>query len=384
MPRIAPRRLLALCATVALLVPGSAPVTASAAEAASSAPPSFGIVAFDSLRQEWGIAVVSRWIAVGSRALEGRSAAGAWLALELPDSRSGALALDRLARGAPARQELDSLLEGDARRGERQVAIVDRVGGTAAFTGDRCPAWAGQRLGKHHVCQGVALRDGAALVAMERTFETTSGTLAERLLAAVEAAEAVSPLRDEVESAALLVIREGGGPNGSSDRLIDLRVDAATDAVQGLRNLYATHAATFLPAAYARFGDEAKRLGDSISAEREYAIAEAGFRAAVARRPSDPDALNELAWFLATHDRDLAEAVRLAKNAVSLRPGDPILYDTLAEAEYRSGSLTRAIDAMGRAVRHSGGEARYTERLARWTKERSSLEGKPATKPVSP
>ena len=381
MPRITPRLLLALCAAAALLGRGPVPATAFAAEVAPSAPPSFGIVAFDSLRQEWGIAAVSRWMAVGSRAIDGRAGAGAWLALELPDSRSGAKALERLARGAPARQALDSLLAGDTRRGERQVAIVDRVGERAAFTGDRCPAWAGERLGKHHVCQGVGLRDGLALAAMDRAFEAASGALAERLLAAVEAAESVAPLREEFESAALLVVREGGGLNGWSDRLIDLRVDAAPDAVQGLKNLYAAHAATFLPAAYARFGDEAKRRGDSMSAEREYAIAEGGFRAAVARKPSDPDALNELAWFLATHDRSLEEVVRLAKTAVSLRPRDPILYDTLAEAEYRSGSLSRAIEAMERAVKHSGGAARYTDRLARWMKERSALEGKPAVKP---
>jgi len=153
--------------------------------------------------------------------------------------------------------------------------------------------------------------------------------------------------------------------------------------VQGLKNLYAAHAATFLPAAYARFGDDAKRRGDPISAEREYQSAEAGFRAAVARKPSDADALNELAWFLATHDRDVEEAVRLAKTAASLRPRDPILFDTLAEAEYRSGSLTRAILAMERAVKYSGGAARYTERLARWNRERAALEGKSET-PATP
>jgi predicted Zn-dependent protease len=175
---------------------------------------------------------------------------------------------------------------------------------------------------------------------------------------------------------------------------VDLRVDEAVDAVQALKSVYAVHAATFLPVAYARFGDDASRRGDSISAEREYARAEGAYRTAVARSPKDPDALNELAWFLATHGRDSEEAVRFAKAAITARPRDPNLYDTLAEAEYRSGSLSRAIESMDRAVKYSGGAPRYTERLARWTRERATLEGKgdrapqgttnPVTNPQAP
>ncbi len=346
-----------------------------------SAPAGFTIVAIDSLRGEWGVASVSRWIAVGARSLEARAGAGAWSALELPDPREAALLLDRMGTGARARAALDSLLDQDPRRAERQIAIVDRAGNTASFTGDRCPPWAGERIGRGYVCQGVALPDGEAVAAMGRSFESATGTLAERLLAAVESAESVFPVREQMESAAILVVREGGGPNGWSDRLVDLRVDSAPDAVQELKSVYAAHATTFLPAAYARFGDEAKRRGDSISAEREYARAEAGFRGSIARKPRDPGALNELAWFLVTHDRDLDEAIRLAKAAIAVRSRDPNLYDTLAEAEYRSGSLTRAIDAMERAVKYSGGEARYAERLARWTRERGALGGKGPSKP---
>ncbi|HEY3156107.1 MAG TPA: DUF1028 domain-containing protein [Candidatus Eisenbacteria bacterium] len=341
-----------------------------------SAPAAFAILAWDSLNQEWGAAAVSRWISIGARSLHARAGAGVWVGLELPDPRDAGLALERMAGGLPARGALDSLLAGDARRGERQAALMDRAGGVAAYTGDLCPAWAGERTGRGYVCQGVGLRDGAALAAMGRTFETAGGTLGERLVAAIEAAESTGPLREDGESAALLVVRDGGGPNGWSDRMVDLRVDQAPDAVQDLRRVYAVHAATFLPAAYARFGDLAKRRGDSISAEREYARAEAGFRAAVARSPKDPDALNELAWFLATHDRELEDALRFVKAAIAARPQDPNLYDTLAETEYRSGSLNRAIEAMARAVKHSGGAQRYADRLRRWERERSALEGK--------
>jgi len=354
---------------------GSSP--GHAAERSSvSAPAAFAILAWDSLNQEWGAAAVSRWISIGARSLHAREGGGAWMGLELPDPRGAEVALTRMAGGLAARVALDSLLAGDARRGERQAALIDRAGGMAAFTGDLCPAWAGERVGRGYVCQGVGLRDGGALQAMGRTFETAPGTLGERLVAAIEAAESAGPLREDGESAALLVVRDGGGPNGWSDRMVDLRVDQAPDAVQELRRIYAVHAGTFLPAAYARFGDLARRRGDSISAEREYARAEAGFRAAVARSPRDPDALNELAWFLATHDRELEDALRLAKAAIAARPQDSNLYDTLAETEYRSGSLNRAIEAMTRAVKYSGGAQRYADRLRRWERERSALEGK--------
>ncbi len=387
MRRIAPRFLFA-AATILVFVhadadpyPSPAAAPGPSAAPSPSAPAAFAIVAVDSARREWGVAAVSRWIAVGARSVEARAGAGAWVALELPDRREAALLLDRMQTGVGARAALDSVLAGDARRNERQFALADRAGNTAAHTGTRCPPWAGERIGAGYVCQGVGLRDGQALLAMGRVFESARGSLAERLLTAVESAEFVAPVREKVESAAILVVREGGGPDGWSDRLVDLRVDMSQDAVQELSNVYVAHAATFLPAAYARFGDDAKRRGDSISAEREYGRAEAGFRAAVAKHPQDSDALNELAWFLATHDRDLAEAVQLGKTAVSRRPRDPILYDTLAEAEYRSGSLTRAIEAMERAVKYSGGDARYAERLARWERERAALERKGAAKP---
>lgn len=369
MPQIARR---AFAAAAAVLVLAVTPTLVRAA------PPSYAIVAMDSLRGEWGVAAVSRWIAVGARSIGARAGAGAWCALELPDSREGDLVLDLLKQGVPARAALDSLTRADDRRGERQIAIVGKVGETAAKTGALCPPWSGERSGRGYVCQGVALRDEAPVTAMAQAFLAARGTLAERLIAALEAAEAVFPVRDDTESAALLVVHEGGGPNGWSDRMVDLRVDSASDAIAALKSLHAAHAATFLPAAYARFGDEAKRRGDPVSAEREYARAKDGFRAAIARHPKDADARNELAWFLATHDRDLDEAVEEAKAGVALRPRDPILYDTLAETEYRAGSLVRAIEAMERAVKYSNGGARYAERLKRWTRERETLEGKGA------
>lgn len=364
----------------AILVAALAPASfgfASLNEGASGpAPSAFAIVAYDSLNQEWGVAAASCWTAVGARSLDARAGAGAWVSLVLPERRLAALALDRMGRGSGARETLDSLLAGDPSRAERQIALVDRSGKTAASTGEGCPAWAGERTGSGYLCQGAFLRGGEALVAMGHAFDTARGPLGDRLLAALGAAEEVALIRGHAESAAIVVTHEGGGPDGRSDRMTDLRVDASTDAIAELKRVHAIHATTFLPAAYARFGDEAKRRGDLLSAAREYARADAGFRVAVARSPKDPDALNELAWFLATHDRSLEEAIRYAEAAIVARRDDPNLHDTLAEARYRSGSLTGAIEAMERAVKLSEGAKRYVDRLARLRRERALLEEK--------
>src|SRR3989442_13245886 len=110
MPRIEPRFLLAVTATLVFSHAGTPPCAASSGSglaslvsSASSAPPAFGIVAFDSVRAEWGVAAVSRWIAVGARSFLARAGAGAWLALELPDPRDGSSMLDFMAGGCPAR-----------------------------------------------------------------------------------------------------------------------------------------------------------------------------------------------------------------------------------------------------------------------------------------
>ncbi len=358
------------------------PTSAVPGRPAGRLPAGYAIVAFDSTSREWGAAAVSRWIAVGSRSLEARAGAGAWVSLGAPDPGLASIALDRMASGSWMPETLDSLLASDPRRSERQIAVVDHAGRAAVFSGDRLPEWAGERRGRASACQALAISGPEVLSVMERAFEGSRGSLGERLLAALEAAESIAMLRGQ--SAAILVVREGGGSELASDRLTDLRVDAAEEPLGDLKRIYALHASTFLPAAYARFGDEAKRRGDTISAERDYDRAEMGFRAGVAREPKNPDALNELAWFFATHDRNLEEAVRFAQAAVAARGNDPNLYDTLAEAEYRSGSLNRAIDAMERAVRYSSGAPRYMERLRRFRNERAALAGKAGTGTAQP
>jgi tetratricopeptide (TPR) repeat protein len=207
--------------------------------------------------------------------------------------------------------------------------------------------------------------------------EAVRRELGARLLLGLEAAERAEGEPFEHSgmdaSAALLVVRADADPGSGSDRLVDLRVDQGEDPVSALGRLYARDSETFLPAAHVRFGDAARRRGEDAAARREYAAAEAGFRAAVARAPKDAGALNELAWFLATRGGDASEALRFAEAAVLARGDDPNILDTLAEAAYRAGDLEKAIGAAERAARLARGNARYDERLRAFRAARAAL-----------
>lgn len=353
----------------------------SALRSAKTAGPTFAIVAYDSGSSSWGAACASVRPASGARVLYAAAGMGAIAAVGGTGEGAVRAAFLALARGAAPEAALDSARSSPGAAEVRQLALVAPDGRVAASTGAHVVGWAGHRLGKGAAAAGEALEGVETLDAMMTAFQAASGELGARLLAALEAGDHPAPGSSALEpgkgfaSAAILVVRAGGGPLGESDRLTDLRIDAAVDPIAALKALYLRHSETYLAAAHVRYGDEAKRRGDDASATREYRAAEAGFRAAVARAPKDADALNELAWFLALHGSDAAEAVRFAEAAVVARGDDPNLWDTLAEAAYRSGSLDKAIDAAARAARLDKDNARYAERLRAFRAAKDALLG---------
>ena len=362
--------------------PDVSPVRASSAlRYAKTAGPTFAIVAYDSATSSWGVACASARPASGARVLYAAAGMGAIAAVGGTGETAARAAFQALARGATPEAALDSarLIPGDAEA--RQLALAAPDGRVAAATGTHVVGWAGHRVGAGVAAVGEALEGAETLDAMMTAFQARSGDLGGRLLVALEAGDHPAPGGSALEvgngfaSAALLVVRVGGGPLGESDRLTDLRIDAAPDPIAALKALYLRHSETYLAAAHVRFGDEARRRGDDTSAVREYAEAEAGFRAAVSRAPKEADALNELAWFLALHGPDAAEAVRFAEAAVAARSDDPNLWDTLAEAAYRSGSLDRAIEAAQRAARLDKENTRYAERLRAFRAAKDALLG---------
>jgi uncharacterized Ntn-hydrolase superfamily protein len=163
-----------------------------------------------------------------------------------------------LRKGLTPEQVLKRLLAEDKDREHRQVGIVDAKGRAAAFTGKKCLPWAGHLVGKGYAVQGNILAGEQVVKAMAQAFESTRGELAERLMAALEAGESAGGDARGKQSAALLVVRKGGGYGGFDDRYIDLRVDDHPEPVKELRRLLT------MKLAWARLSEAARwrRKGD--------------------------------------------------------------------------------------------------------------------------
>ncbi len=201
----------------------------------------FSIVACDPDEPAWGVAVASKFLAAGALVPWARAGAGAIATQALARVSFGPDGLNLLAQGTSAQEVLDRLLEHDEGRDHRQVGCVDAHGGSAAYTGPACLAWAGHRTGPGYACQGNILTGPETLDAMAAAFEQTQGDLAARLLAALRAGDQAGGDRRGKQSAALLVVKPGGGYGGDTDRYIDLRVDDDPDPVTRLAGLLDLH-----------------------------------------------------------------------------------------------------------------------------------------------
>jgi uncharacterized Ntn-hydrolase superfamily protein len=198
----------------------------------------FSIVAIDPATGELGVAVASKFLAVGAVVPWARAGVGAVATQSYANVSYGPTGLELTAAGYSASETLARLLADDPERELRQVGIVDARGGTATFTGSACHAWAGGRTGPGYAVQGNILTGPEVVNAMARTFETTEGPLAARLLAALAAGDTAGGDRRGKQSAALLVVKERGGYGGYTDRFIDLRVDDHPEPVAELERLY--------------------------------------------------------------------------------------------------------------------------------------------------
>jgi uncharacterized Ntn-hydrolase superfamily protein len=202
----------------------------------------FSIVARDPETGDLGGAVQSKFLSVGSLVLHGRAGAGMVATQAWANVSYGPRGLDLLAAGATAPQALEVLLGGDDQPGMRQAAVLDAAGRVAAHTGGDCPDWAGHRTGDGFSCQGNILVSGATVEAMAAAMrERADLELPERLVAGLDAGQAAGGDARGQQSAALLVVREGGGYGGRSDRHIDLRVDDHPTPIAELGRLLALH-----------------------------------------------------------------------------------------------------------------------------------------------
>jgi uncharacterized Ntn-hydrolase superfamily protein len=201
----------------------------------------FSIVARDEASGDLGVAVQSKFLAVGSVVPWARAGVGAVATQSFANVAYGPDGLDLLAGGASARDALDRLVAGDELRAERQAGIVDAHGGAATHTGDGCFAWAGGRTGPGFAAQGNILAGAEVVDGLADTFLAGGLPFPELLVRCLAAADEAGGDRRGRESAALLVVRSAGGYGGGNDRWIDLRVDDHPDPIGELGRILDLH-----------------------------------------------------------------------------------------------------------------------------------------------
>ena len=233
----------------------------------------YSICACDLGAGEWGVATQSKFLAVGSIVPWAVPHVGAIATQSYANPRYGPEGLDLLRQGLSADEVVVRLTGADEEREVRQLGIVDGVGRAATFTGSGCHAWAGGRTGDGYAAQGNILVSGETVDALAKTFETTAGRpLVERLLDALDAAEAAGGDSRGRQSAAVLVVERDGGYAGLTDTLVDLRVDDHPDPLVELRRLYRMHETLFGKTPR----EEWLRVDDALRTELDERLARAG------------------------------------------------------------------------------------------------------------
>jgi uncharacterized Ntn-hydrolase superfamily protein len=226
----------------------------------------FSIVARDPATGDFGVAVQSHWFQVGPTVPWAAAGAGAVATQSFVKIDYGPRGLQLMKDGKSAQEALDLLLAQDPQKDVRQVAMVDRDGRVAAWTGPKCIAAAGHQTGAGYSVQANLMDKPTVWPAMARAFETAKGDLADRMLAALDAAQAEGGDIRGRQSAALLVVR--GKPSGEpwKDKLVDLRVDDHPLPLDELRRLLKLHRA------YEEMnqGDDAVATNDVAAAVRHY------------------------------------------------------------------------------------------------------------------
>jgi len=201
----------------------------------------FSLVARSPDGTQWGIAVASKFLAVGAVVPAASHGIGAIATQSYANVAYKADGLRLLAEGRTAQEVVDALTSADDGRDQRQLGVVDRDGGAASFTGSACHDWAGGRTGVGFAAQGNILTGPEVIDALAQAFEGTAGSLATRLTTALLAADRAGGDSRGRQSAAVYVVSAGGGYGGGDDVLVDLRVDDHEDPVPELRRLVVLH-----------------------------------------------------------------------------------------------------------------------------------------------
>lgn len=214
---------------------------------APSTPPvaTFSIVACDPQTGELGVAVQSKFLGVGAVVPWAKAGIGAVATQSYANTTYGPRGLALLEEGVAVDKVLDQLLASDDGKARRQVGIVDAKGKAVTFTGEGCMAWAGGIAKENFCVQGNILAGEAVVTAMAKAFESREGDLGDRMIEALAAGQEAGGDKRGRQSAALLIVKEGGGYGGYNDRYRDVRVDDHPEPIAELARIYAMHKRTF-------------------------------------------------------------------------------------------------------------------------------------------
>ena len=201
----------------------------------------FSIVGFDPQTKELGVAVASKFLCVGAVVPFAKAGVGAIATQSWANLDYGINGLDMLEKGMSPKEVIQEFVANDEKSGARQVGVVDASGRSAIYTGETCFDWAGGFADANFAIQGNLLVSEDTVHAMKIVFLENKGSLAERLLAALQAGDIAGGDKRGKQSAALLVVKENGSYGGYTDRYIDLRVDDHADPVKELARLLKLH-----------------------------------------------------------------------------------------------------------------------------------------------
>jgi uncharacterized Ntn-hydrolase superfamily protein len=238
MRKAAERVLMTLGIALAALVAGTGR-SAAAQEVPPATVATFSIVGFDPTNGDMGVAVQSRYFAVGAVVPWVESGVGVVATQAAVNTGYGPRGLALLRQGLSPQQVIETLLAQDTfpRLTGRQVAVLDASGRVAVHTGEGATEWAGHRSGAYFSAQGNILAGPQVVEAMAQAFQGTAGQLAEKLMAALEAGQEAGGDRRGQQSAALLVVRRGGGRGYDNDYFVRLHVDDHPTPIAELRRL---------------------------------------------------------------------------------------------------------------------------------------------------
>ena len=229
----------------------------------------YSIVAYDETTGELGVAVQSHWFSVGTVVPWAKAGVGAVATQSIAEPSYGPNGLALMEKGIPANEALESLLAKDSGENVRQIGMVDAKGNVGVHTGSRCIRYAGHKTGKHYSVQANIMEKPTVPNAMAKAYENTKGDLAERMLAALEAAEEEGGDLRGKQSAAMLVV--SGEPTGDpwKDRVVDINIADHEDPLAELRRLLTISKAYY----HAQKGDEYMEKDEMEKALVEYSAA---------------------------------------------------------------------------------------------------------------